>query len=120
MSSTRNRNTYGNYELENNENYALINTYISDSRIYADNHIAGDGLLGGVYPTNALSNRQIEIETTLLGIGSTNLTVPSRLIPRHEEPLENLSHLSSLNVYKKTPVVLPDPLVIRNGQRPTF
>lgn len=120
MTSTRNRNTYGDYQLENNQNNALLNTFISDSRIYRQNCIAGDGLLsGGKYPANILSSQQIDTETFLLGIGSTNLTLPPSA-SSSSAPSKNLSHLPSLNIFQRNAVVFPEPLVVRDGQRPAF
>jgi hypothetical protein len=114
MASTRNKNTYGNFELENNENLALFQTNISNSRIYSNNCIAGEGLLGGKFPLNIIANQQVDIETALLGIGSTNLITRKPVTVN----LEDIHRLKSLDVCNKLPVIMPVPLAVKKGERP--
>lgn len=114
MSSTRNKNTYGNYQLENNDNVSLFNTIISNARIYPESYIAGEGLLGGSCPMNIMSNNSVDIETSLLGIGSTNLVDPKPVTI----DINDFKKLRSLNVCDKLPLVMPNPLTVQKGQRP--
>ena len=114
MASTRNKNTKGNYELENNQYMAYLNTNISDSRIYMHNYLPGEGLLPGSYPLNILANQHIDIETNLLGIGSTSLITNNIPIINKDD----IRYMKSLNISYKLPLVLPDPLVIKVEQRP--
>lgn len=107
MTSTRNKNTKGNFELEFNENKAYSHTLINDTRIYKNNYLPGEGLLGGSFPLNIMANNQVDIETSLFGIGSTNLINPHP----NTINLGDLNRLHSLNVSKKTSLVMPDPLV---------
>lgn len=107
MSSTRNKNTQGNFACEFNDNRAYLNTTISDSRIYKTSYLPGEGLLVGAYPLNVMSNNQVDIETSLFGIGSTNLINPK---PNNVR-LGDLKKLDSLNISKKMPLVMPEPLV---------
>lgn len=111
MTSTRNRNTQGNFELEFNENKQIFHTTVSDSRIYKESYLPGEGLLSGAYPLNIMANNQVDIESTIFGIGSTNLIEPkSNMVNLHD-----LRRLNSLNVCHKMPVVIPDPLVVKDS-----
>jgi hypothetical protein len=110
MTSTRNKNTQGNFDQEFNSNKQLFHTVVSKSRIYKESYLPGEGLLMGTYPLNIMANNQVDIESSIFGIGSTNLIQPkSNIIKLHD-----LRRLDSLNVCQKTPVVMPEPLVVRD------
>lgn len=115
MASTRNKNTPGNYCLQNKQDKA-----IEDWRLYyngangyaADTHLPGNGLLAGQLPMNALSNNSADIESFLWGINSTNLVNPS-------QPLKpELKCLETLHLYKSAPTIMPIPLAVPKNQRP--
>lgn len=115
MSSTRNKNTRGNYE---SEQYALnkqseYKTYIhSSSGKPTQTQFPGNGLLVGRVAPTELSVNSCDIESFLYGIGTTNLVKPNK------PPVAEIRELKSLNVINKLPVMLPMPLVVEGHQRP--
>jgi len=117
MASTRNKNTPGNYCMQQNqykdmERYEL---YVNSQYGQAyDTRWCGNGLNPGQIPKNMLSSNSVEIESFLFGTGLTNLVNPIKpLVPE-------LNTLETFNVYEKTPVYMPQPLVVEKSQRPLF
>ena len=115
MTSTRNKNTEGNYKLEQYQllgqsNYIHYETYGKP----AETLFAGNGLLCGRVGSMALSNNSCDIESYLYGIGSTNLVTP------YEKPVLDIKHLNSLNICEKREILLPQPLVVEPNQRYLF
>ena len=111
MSSTRNKNTVGNYEREQDEKHNLrrYEMYVGFGR--NDNPCyAGDGLISG-HSNNTLATNYYDVESELFGIGSTNLVNPrSAFIPESTQ-------MKTLSIITKNTVLLPEPLVIERGQR---
>ena len=109
MSSTRNKNTVGNYEREQDEKHNLrrYEMYVGFGR--NDNPCyAGNGLLACKF---SLATNSSDVESELFGIGSTNLVNPrSAFIPVPTQ-------MKTLSIINKNPVLLPEPLVIEKGQR---
>jgi len=107
MSSTRNKNTEGNYQLEQreNSNNCHYSTYIPYALPGVSYH-PGDGLLGAKTSRNELSYNACDIESKLFGIGSTNLESPQPLL------YPKLRELKSLNMYEKQSIVIPEPFVL--------
>ena len=77
MTSTRNKNTNGNYQLEQQQ-FRRINEHINYIHSYngPPHSVSIPG--GGIAPPSrmnrdSLSENSIDIESSLLGIGSTNL-----------------------------------------------
>jgi len=117
MSSTRSRNTPGNYCLESRqfkefENYTLYK-YSAGGYAY-DTKIAGDGVLQGPMPWDKLSYNAPDVESFLFGIGTSNLVNPMKSF-RPE-----LAQNSSQNFFQKSQVYIPDPLVVEKNQRPGY
>jgi hypothetical protein len=117
MSSTRNKNTPGDYNLtqqtyRNNIDY---NTYIySAYGIQKNTMFSGDGLMNGRIPASQLSYNYTDIESNLFGINSTNLVQP-------ETPVTPaIKNLKSLSIIDRLPVILPNPIIIENNQRFRF
>ena len=115
MASTRNKNTPGNYCLDQRQNVG-----IEDWQLYKngangtayDTKLCGNGLNPGQLPWTTLSRNPADIESFLFGINSTNLVNPA---PAFTPELKDLCWA---NVYKKGPVFIPEPLVIQKNQRP--
>ena len=115
MTSTSNKNTQGDYCLQQrgfelNRNY---NTYANSQAGMAYN----PGIpCGGSAPAShmgrdQLSYNPIEIESALFGIGSTNLV-------KAQTPVyPNLKQLPATSFFPREKVIMPDPLVIEKGQR---
>ena len=115
MASTRNKNTPGNYCLEqrefrNSEKYALYK-YSQYGQAY-NTKFAGNGLLPAQIPWNQLSYNAADTESFLFGINSTNLVNPAPCF------VPEITELKSANIYEKGPVYIPEPLVIDKNQRP--
>jgi hypothetical protein len=107
MASTRNKNTIGNYALEqksykNNETYCLYtNSQYGES--YSTN-LPGYGLLAGSLPRDKLSHNAVETESFLFGIGSTNLIEPKPCFdPRCID-------LQQVNIYTPKKLIMPQAL----------
>lgn len=112
MASTRNKNTLGNYHLEQNMNVGqreypvFVNSTVPIQTLYP-----GNGLLMGQIGYSGLSHNGTDIESYLRGIGSTNLVEPSI------DPIPRYKSLQSLNIIDRTPLIIPEPLVIKRGER---
>jgi hypothetical protein len=116
MASTRNINTPINYRLEQrqykeHENYTTFK--YSQYGVNPDTRFAGNGLNPGQISWTELSNNAPQIESFLFGINSTNLVNPQKtpFVPE-------IKCLDSFNIYEKSPVLIPEPLVIEKNQRP--
>jgi hypothetical protein len=117
MASTRNKNTPGNYCLEqsqykHSENYKLY-PHSQYGSAY-NTRLPGNGLLPAQIPWNNLSYNAPDIESFLLGINSTNLVNPAPCFT------PELKQLDSANIYKSEPIFMPEPLVVAKYQRPNF
>jgi hypothetical protein len=115
MASTRNRNTKGNYCLEQREYKEFENYTLYPHSQYGaayTTELPGNGLLPGQVPWDKLSHNAANTESFLFGINSTNLVNPAPCFA-HE-----ITQLCDANVYKKGPVFIPEPLVIEKNQRP--
>jgi hypothetical protein len=115
MASTRNRNTPGNYNLEQREyKQSEVYTLYPNSQYGAayNTRLPGNGLLPAQIPWNKMSYNAPDIESFLLGINSTNLVAPAPCF------VPELAKLDSTNIYEKTVTYIPEPLVIEKNQRP--
>jgi len=115
MSSTRNKNDRGNYQLEERgrEEQRLYLGFRNQGNGQAfTNHYAGDGLIMGKMGPSVLSRNFADIDSYLKGTGSTNLVVPTVPVqPQFKE-------LESLSIIDRTPLILPKPLKHIKHQRP--
>ena len=115
MASTRNKNTPGNYCLDQKQNTQSeswqLYTNGANGLAY-DTRLAGTGLVQGQMPWSTLSHNPVDIETFLFGIGSTNLVNPVK----HLTP--ELKCLNSANLFKKQDIIMPIPLAASKTQRP--
>ncbi len=109
MASTRNKNTPVNYILEE-RSYKTSRDHLMYEN--GSHGVAYDTKLAGNMPWNKLSTNSADIESFLFGINSTNLVNP-------EKPLKpELTSLSSYDIFDKSPVYMPDNLVVDKYQRP--
>jgi hypothetical protein len=115
MTSTRNKNTPGNYCLEQREHAVSANYNLYKNSAHGaayDTKLPGNGMNPAQIPWNQMSANAPDIESFLFGIGSTNLVNPAPIfVPR-------LTTLASSNLFEKTPVLVPEPLIIEKNQRP--
>lgn len=135
MASSRNKNTFGDYDAEQLEYKRTFkyNTFVNGPNgIPVKTYIPGNGLIGAKCPLTELSHnaRDIEhylrgglsahelknssrdVESFLYGIGSTNLVNP-------REPIHiKLKKLQTLDLFDNPELIMPDPLVVDANQRP--
>ena len=115
MASTRNKNTSGNYCLDQRQN---VNTeswqlYINGANGLAhDTRLPGNGLNPGQLPWSTLSHNPADIESFLFGINSTNLVNPAPALT------PELKCLNIANIFKTNGIIMPIPLVVPKEQRP--
>jgi len=115
MASTRNRNTPGNYCLEQKQYHQSENYTLYPNSQYGaayNTRLPGNGLLPAQIPWNKLSYNAADTESFLFGINSTNLVNPAPCF------VPEITKLNSANIYDKKPTYIPEPLVIENNQRP--
>ena len=115
MASTQNKNTPNDYCLEQRQ-FALGGKYTTYE--YSQYGHAYNPAMPcvGIIPTNlsrdVYSKNYIDIESSLLGINSTNLVNPQvPLVPEWKQ-------IKSVKFFDRIPVIMPKPLVIENNQRP--
>jgi len=117
MSSTRNKNTPGNYAMEkwsDSKKYEEL-MYIHASQGQAiSTQLPGNGLLSGRIAGRDLASNSCDIESALFGIGSTNLENP---LPK-VTPQTN--YLRSLNIMTRIPMVTPLQYDNEPNQRPMY
>ena len=115
MASTRNKNTPGDYLLEQNAYTSAYQNIMDTTKRSPDlKCFPGNGLLTGKMYSRDLANNYTDIESSLFGIGSTNLVQP--LAPVQPD----INNLPSLNVIQKTPMFIPAPLTITPKQRANY
>jgi hypothetical protein len=115
MASTRNKNTPGNYCLDQRQNVGIESwqLYHNGANGFAyDTRLPGNGLNPGQMSWSTLSYNPADIESFLFGINSTNLVKPAGpLTPE-------LKCLQTANVFESAPVIMPVPQAIPKYQRP--
>jgi hypothetical protein len=115
MTSTRNKNTSGNYHLEQKAYISRYQNIMDTTKQTAyTKTLPGNGLLIGKMPSRDLANNYIDIESQLFGVGSTNLVQPLPYIP------PDIHNLPSLNIIDKTPLIIPQKLIIEPKQRVNY
>ena len=117
MTSTRNNNQCGDYNLQQNS-YSLARQYTSYKysqygQAYKD-AIPCVGITPSHMPRDTLSRNPIEIESALFGINSTNLVSPQKPVN------PQLKTIPTISFFERLPMCMPNPLVIENNQRPYF
>jgi hypothetical protein len=115
MASTRNRNTPGDYKMAVSSDTNRC-AYLENPLYGAptQSFLPGHGLLGSKIAPSHLSSNACDIESSLFGIGSTNLVqqLPN-IVPQ-------INSLKSLSIADKPVLVLPRPLDISQHNRPLF
>lgn len=115
MASTCNKNSPADYCLEQRQN-----NQICDDRTYKYRRIAYNsaipcvGVNVGGMPNTTLSYNPTNIESSLYGIGSTNLVTHKPAV------VPELKKLPNVAFFTRPHVLLPNPLVIEKNQRPVI
>jgi hypothetical protein len=114
MASTRNKNTPGDYNLEQfslDRQRTYIHYEHSSYGKPVETMQAGNGLCHGRIAGWNLSHNTEDIESYLFGIGSTNLVSPK------PDPTPEYKSLKQLHIADRLTFIMPNPLVIQSGQR---
>lgn len=115
MTSTRNKNSRGDYALEQREQSLAKNytsyQYSTYGKAYNPT-FPNVGITPSRMPNHTLSNNPIDIENMLFGINSTNLVKPQNPIKPQLKSIPDSKFFDRLALY------MPKPLVIENDQRP--
>jgi hypothetical protein len=115
MASTRNKNTKGDYNLEQKQyQHSMDHLVYKHFGAPVQTNLPGNGLLAGKVGSMELSNNFADVESSLRGIGSTNLVNPQPEIRPQIKTLDSLSICDRLTVH------VPEPLVIEKNQRPMY
>lgn len=116
MTSTRNKNTQLNYNLEklNTEKLLRENLYShSSSGRPISECIPSLGYIPSHISREALAHNSIDIESQLRGIGSTNLETPCEPI------IPSIINLEFKDFFdRQQTIIMPYPMVYENNQRP--
>jgi hypothetical protein len=116
MTSTRNKNSQLNYNLEKSNKEKLLREKLylhSSSGRPTTECIPSIGYTPSHISRDALANNAIDIESQLRGIGSTNLETPC------QEVIPSLRTLDFKDFFERQQsVVMPYPMVYENNQRP--
>jgi len=114
MAATRDKNSDGNYCLEQRSLDNIRNNlaYINGPNGHAVNPALPASYLGGYMPPDNLSYNPIEIESVLFGIGSSNLVNPKPAV------LPQLKTLPTVSFFERQQVILDRKVVPDYTQRP--
>jgi hypothetical protein len=114
MSSTRNRNTQNDYNLETklNESFYNYNVYkgygINKQPAYYVN-----GIIGNMHASHFTYN-SVDVESMLRGIRSTDLEGDSFKVTPEYASLKELSY------FERVPLFIPEPFVHSNKERHNY
>jgi hypothetical protein len=113
MACTRNKNTLGNYSLEQRQLSAIRENIVYPNAANGEawsSRLAGDGFLPSRLPKTVLSRNPEDTESFLFGIGSTNLVNPqfAPFVPEIVVPEEAVLYQRNRTVYLPTPLTV-DP-----------
>ena len=116
MTSTRNKNTPQDYNLERKKIFnAKEYIFSEDYAISNKTNFPDFGLNMPPMPRDKLANNSVNIESSLFGIGSSNLETPKPpVVP------EIISNTFGESIVKKTPLYVPEPFQFDSKQRPYF
>ena len=115
MSSTRNKNTEGNYNLQQGQ-YEESRNYTSYEYGYAGKAYCPALPCVGITPSHmareTFSFNSVDIESSLYGINSTNLVSP-------QDPVKpELKILPSISYFDRMPLIMPKDFSLLRNQRP--
>jgi hypothetical protein len=118
MTSTRNKNSQLNYNLEKSNKEKLLQEKLylhSSSGRPISECIPSIGYSPSHLSRDALANNAIDIESQLRGIGSTNLENPC------EQVIPSIRTLDFKEFFERQQsVVMPYPMVYEKNQRPNL
>ena len=114
MTSTRNGNTQGDYNVKKQESimirdYLLYNAYANTNNPVLFTLGSNPSFYGGV-----LSQNSIDIESKLRGIRSVNLEGPSF------DPVPQFKSLPTVCYFERPQMILPQPYIHSKSERPNY
>jgi len=116
MTSTRNKNTQLNYNLEKSNKEKLLREKLylhSASGRPVTEFIPSIGYTPSHLSRDALANNAIDIESQLRGIGSSNLETPCNVV------VPSIRTLGLADFFERQQnVIMPYPMVYEKNQRP--
>ena len=119
MASTRLKNSTNTYKREQQTYEKRFNnlSYVGQS-LHKNNYLPGLGInaprMNNGIIHNILSNNGADVESSLFGIGSTNLVIPKK------ETCANMNTLKDIQFFQAKPKSnnqFPLPLIIHNEER---
>jgi hypothetical protein len=115
MASTRNKNTPGDYKMATGSDNNRV-AYLENPMYGAptQSFLPGFGLLGSKIAPSHLASNACDIESSLFGIGSTNLVQAQPIV------VPQLKSLASLAIADRPALVMPRPLNVSQTERPMF
>ena len=122
MASTRLKNSPLTYKVEQKEIYKSHQNKMYDGKIFHNKSFLPELGINAPYMPNGLnhnilSNNGPDIESSLFGIGSTNLVQPK---PATCAQLNNVKNVLFFNPKPESNEYIPEPLVISNQERYTI
>ena len=117
MTDTRKKSNRGDYDLEQEYNFGRLDYNINPKNHYGtpvQTYFCGNGLIGQRVSRIDLANNSCDIETMLRGTGSCNMVQPQAPI------VPDIRHIRSLDLFATRANPLPEPLVVRRGERPAW
>ena len=114
MASTSNKNTPGNYQVEQHAFVQQLKYSTNKEYAFAGQTLQGGiGLNPGQLPDTELAKNPNDIESWLFGIGSTNLVKPEGPL---QAEVRNLTELSMID--RQVPLIMPKNFNLEPNQRP--
>lgn len=115
MTSTRNKNTPGNYEAEqvsltHDAEYKVYTGFVKPPEVC----LPGNWLLSGRMAPQVLSRNPTDIESSLFGINSVNLVDPQKPVK------PEFNTLPSLNMVSKKKVIVSEPKTANVVHKPLY
>lgn len=113
MASTRNKNSAENYASQQ-KRITNIHTNILDTNYTYNNQpfLPDFGLNPAQMPRNSIAPNSVDLESSLRGIGATNLINPTVPVP-----LQNI-HMPTIRFFDRNELIMPKDLAIEGNQRP--
>ncbi len=115
MASTRNKNSNGDYILQqksmkSHHDYGMYNN--SQYGAAYNPAIPTLGITPSKMPASTFTSNSVDVESTLFGINSTNLVNPQPPATPFYNAIQYQSFFDTL------PTIMPEPLYVEKSQRP--
>ena len=116
MTDTRKKSQRGDYNLEQNVNFGIVDYYSNpENRMGCpvNTYLPGNGLMGVPQISRVnLANNSCDIETMLRGTGTCNM------VEKQAPIVPDIRQLKTMDLFETQKTQLPEPMVVHRGQRP--